>query len=81
MQYVTIKKFSEMSGYTPDAIKSKIKRGDWIQGHVWRKAPDGRTLIDTGGYDNWVLGKESGRSLHHLTKLASSSKASVVERR
>ena len=46
MRYVTIEKASNLTGYTPDAIRSKIKRGDWLEGAVWQRAPDGRVLID-----------------------------------
>ena len=61
MRYVTIEKASDLTGYTPDAIRSKIKRGDWLEGAVWQRAPDGRVLIDLQGYDKWVEG-----SLQHL---------------
>lgn len=54
MKYVTIKKFSELSGYSPDAIRSKIKRGDWLKDKVWKKAPDERILINIEGYEHWV---------------------------
>ena len=61
MRYVTIEKASDLTGYTPDAIRSKIKRGDWLEGAVWQRAPDGRVLIDLQGYEKWVEG-----SLQHL---------------
>lgn len=67
MRFATIGKFSELSGYTPDAIRSKIKRGDWIQGHEWQCAPDGRTLIDVEEVEAWVIGRASGRSQHRPT--------------
>jgi len=54
VRYTTIGKFSELTGYTEDAIRSKIKRGDWPRGHEWVKAPDGRILIDVVGYNAWV---------------------------
>ena len=54
LRWLTIEKFSAESGYTPDAVRSKIKRGDWLEGHVWIKAPDGRILIDTEGCEKWV---------------------------
>src|SRR5215471_15159452 len=57
LRWLTIDKFSAESGYTPDAVRSKIKRGDWLEGHVWRYAPDGRILIDSEGYEKWVLGQ------------------------
>lgn len=54
MKYVTIPKFCELSGYTPDAVRSKIKRGDWLEGIIWKKAPDSRNLINTEAFEQWV---------------------------
>jgi hypothetical protein len=56
VRYVTIPKFAELSGYTPAAIRSKIRDGIWRQDLEWRKAPDGRILIDVDGYQRWVEG-------------------------
>src|SRR5690348_6329963 len=74
LRHVTIGKFCSMSGYTEDAVRSKIKRGDWLEGKVWRYAPDGRVLIDLGGYEAWVTGQsgmESGRLLGEASKSTS----------
>ena len=60
LRYVTISKFAAESGYTEDAIRSKIRDGIWMQDKVWKKAPDGRILIDVDGYHEWV---ESGGAL------------------
>ena len=54
VRYLTIPKFSELSGYTENAIRTKIRDGIWRKSHEWIKAPDGRILIDTEGYDTWV---------------------------
>lgn len=54
IRYTTIRKFSELSGYTEDAVRSKIKRGDWLENREWVKAPDRRILIDVVGYNAWV---------------------------
>lgn len=54
MRYLTIRKFSNESGYTEAAIRSKIADGTWLKDYVWRKAPDGRVLIDVDGYEAWV---------------------------
>lgn len=54
VKWVTIKRFAELTGYTEDAIRSKIKRGDWLEGHVWKKADDGRILISVEGFNQWV---------------------------
>ncbi len=53
LNYLTIDKFSEVSGYTKEAIRSKIKRGQWLEGREWKKAPDGRNLISIEGYEQW----------------------------
>lgn len=54
VRFVTIAKFADDSGYTAKAIERKIERGDWLEGEVWTRAPDGRVLIDTRGYERWV---------------------------
>ncbi|TRO38591.1 excisionase [Pseudomonas sp. ALS1131] len=60
MRYMTVRKFAVESGYTEDAIRSKIRDGIWRLGEVWIRAPDGRTLIDVEGYEKWVeMGGES----------------------
>jgi hypothetical protein len=43
-----------ITGYTVKAMERKIERGDWVEGKVWRRAPDGRVLIDILGYQRWV---------------------------
>jgi hypothetical protein len=60
LRYVTIRKFSVESGYSENAIRSKIRDGVWVDGEVWVKAPDGRVLIDVAGYERWV---EAGHPL------------------
>jgi hypothetical protein len=55
---VTIEKFATMSGYTANAVRGKIQRGDWLEGKVFVKAPDDRILIDLEGYDKWARGQE-----------------------
>lgn len=60
MRYLTVRKFSSESGYTEAAIRAKIADGTWDKDYVWRKAPDGRVLIDVDGYEAWVeAGKQS----------------------
>jgi hypothetical protein len=58
LRYVTISKFATESGYTEDAIRSKIRDGIWRESQEWRRAPDGRILIDVDGYHRWVEGGE-----------------------
>jgi hypothetical protein len=45
-----------LTGYSVKAMERKIERGDWREGKVWRRAPDGRIVIDVLGYQRWVEG-------------------------
>ena len=57
-RYVLLVLAQSLTGYTVKAMQRKIERGDWIEGKVWRRAPDGRVVIDMAGYHKWV---EEGR--------------------
>lgn len=58
MNWVLIKKLIELTGYSDDAIRAKIKRGVWLGGIHWRKAPDGRILFNLLAIKEWIEGKE-----------------------
>lgn len=77
LRYVTIPKFAEQSGYSEDAIRTKIRDGIWMEGKIWMKAPDNRVLIDTEGYQEWV---ETGGVLKLRRRPASKSASCIVER-
>ncbi|MCR8714779.1 excisionase [Stenotrophomonas indicatrix] len=65
IRFVTLKQFEALTGYTVDVVNSKIERGDWPEGAVFFKAPDGRNLIDLEGYEEWVMhGKAASGQLH-----------------
>ena len=53
-RYVLLPLAELMTGYTVKAMERKIERGDWQEGKVWRRAPDGRILIDVQGFQRWV---------------------------
>ncbi len=55
-RYVLMPLATLVTGYTVKAMQRKIERGDWQEGKVWRRAPDGRILIDLVGYQKWVEG-------------------------
>lgn len=59
IRYLTISKFAAETGYTEDAIRTKIRDGIWPKNQVWIKAPDGRNLIDVQGYEAWVVTGEA----------------------
>jgi hypothetical protein len=72
---VTIEKFHDLTGYTPDATRSKIKRGEWLEGALFRRAPDGRILMDLEGYEWWVI---HGREASGQLRLAASRSTSTT---
>jgi hypothetical protein len=57
MKWVLIKKMVELTGYTENAIRAKIKKGVWLKDRHWRKAPDGRILFDVQEIQAWIEGK------------------------
>lgn len=54
IRYVLLSKFEELSGYTTKAVQRKIEDGVWVEGQQYRRAPDGRVLVDLQGYMKWV---------------------------
>lgn len=54
---VKLQKFEQLTGYSPDAVHSKIKRGDWLEGHEFVRAPDGNVLVNLEGYYRWAAGQ------------------------
>jgi len=54
VNYKTIKQFSSESGYTEEAIRTKISRGVFRENEVWVRSPDNRILISIEGFNLWV---------------------------
>jgi len=57
MKWITINKLSELTGYTENAIRAKIKKGIWLMDQHWCKAPDGRVLFCPKAIEAWVEGR------------------------
>jgi hypothetical protein len=55
-RYVLLPLANVVTGYSVKAMERKIERGDWVEGKVWKRAPDGHILIDLVGYQRWVEG-------------------------
>ena len=53
-RYVLLPLANLVTGYSVKAMERKIERGDWQEGKVWKRAPDGHVLIDLQGYQRWV---------------------------
>lgn len=52
--WVTLNKANDIFGYSPEALRGKINRGQLAQGDHWRKAPDGRLLIHVERFNRWL---------------------------
>ena len=57
-RYVLFKVGEILTGYTEKAMNQKADCGVWREGHEWRRAPDGRRVLDLRGFEAWV---ERGR--------------------
>jgi len=82
VRYLTVKKFSLETGYTEEAIRTKIRDGIWPEGQVWVKAPDGRVLMDVEGYNEWasstmVFGRPRGRPSKSISTIGASAAVSA----
>ena len=53
-RYVLLPVANAITGYSVKAMERKIERGDWPEGKLWTRAPDGHILIDMMGYQRWV---------------------------
>ena len=53
-----------LTGYSVKAMERKIERGDWQEGKVWKRAPDGRIVIDIVGYQRWIDGPSATVTSH-----------------
>lgn len=56
-RYVLLPLASTITGYTVKAMERKIERGDWVEGRVYVRAPDGHIMVDVIGFQKWVEGR------------------------
>lgn len=49
--------FEALTGYSVEAVQTKIKRGVWLEGREYIRAPDGNILIDLEGFYRWAEGQ------------------------
>jgi hypothetical protein len=55
-RWVLINRVVEYTGYTDDAIRAKVKRGQWEIKAFWRRAPDGRVVFNLTRIQEWMRG-------------------------
>lgn len=52
-RFVTIAMFSFLTGYTENAVRMKIEKGQWLEDRQYVRR-DGRVLMDMEGYERWA---------------------------
>jgi len=65
---ITLQKLAVESGYTEEALRGKIARGEFIEGKHYIKAPDGRIHFIVEEYLKWVESNNTGKAskLHSI---------------
>lgn len=56
-RFVRIPLAAAATGYSEEAISTKVKRGVWLEGREYVRAPDGSILVDLEGYERWAVGQ------------------------
>ena len=54
--FVTLNVAAVATGYSVKAMRRKMERGIWLEGHEYVRAPDGRILFSVDGYERWAKG-------------------------
>lgn len=75
VRYLPLPRFCELYGYTANAVRVKIHRGQWIEGMEFRYDPDGKIQIITAGYNRWV---ERGKASRHGVRASASRSAGTA---
>ncbi len=55
--WVLVHKLCELTGYSDDAVRAKMRRGEWQRDVHWRKAPDNRIVLNTAAIQRWMGGE------------------------
>lgn len=80
IEYKTIRQFAAESGYTEEAIRTKISRGVFRENEVWVRGPDNRVLISINGFNEWVRkGQEFVQQVTQASEFPSHTKVKNVE--
>lgn len=55
LRTLPLERFCELTGWTPEAIRTKIHRAEWAEADQYVKDAKGRIHVILEGYDRWVL--------------------------
>jgi len=60
--WVLIPVFCALTGYTDKAVRRKIEDGKWLEGDIWKKAPDGHIMMNMPAFYRWVEGSSMAKA-------------------
>lgn len=58
MKWITIRKCSELTGLSEEAIRAYKKKGEWVEACHWVKR-NGRIFINTERVEQWIEGRQA----------------------
>ncbi len=56
LEWMLLPLFCGCTGYTSKAVQRKIEDGKWLEGRMYKRAPDGHITINLQEYYRWVDG-------------------------
>ncbi len=56
LEWMLLPLFCMCTGYTLKAVQRKIEDGKWLEGRIYKRAPDGHITINLQEYYRWVDG-------------------------
>ena len=59
MKAMTIKNFSQLSGYTEKAVRNKIYRGVWVKNTHYLKSDGGLITVNLPAIESWIQGADA----------------------
>jgi hypothetical protein len=73
IRYVLLKKFCEITGDTPGAVRDRLHRGVWHYSREVIKDETGRLHVDVEEYNRWVKGDRPAAEASSPSVTASAS--------
>ncbi len=67
VSWVTLKKLAQDTGYTANALRAKIKRGEFEEGVAWCRAPDQRLMINLTFFLEWINSNTNNKDNSEVT--------------
>ncbi|WP_307735337.1 excisionase [Massilia soli] len=77
LEWMLMPLFCTCTGYSTKAVERKIEDGKWIEGRMYRRAPDGRITINLQEYYRWVSGASARPNMQERRMRAGERRRSI----